>query len=105
MAWADLAGHGFIPNGLCDTMALDPVIRLSATARLRARNVAALYGLVEAGLGVTILPTLAAPTEGTLTMVPLVDREATTRIYVFRRKDEVLSPAADRLRTMLLAGL
>ena len=100
-----LASHNFIHNGLCDAIGSQGVEQLSKTARLRARNVGALYGLIEAGLGVTILPALAVPLESRLASLPLSDLNAMSRVYLMSREGEATSPVASVFKVMLRQAL
>jgi DNA-binding transcriptional LysR family regulator len=61
-------------------------------------------GLVEAGLGVAILPKLATPAgdHPVIRTVALVDPEVTRTIGVIRRHGSSLSPAAGRFLALLL---
>ena len=61
-------------------------------------------GLVEAGLGISVLPELATPRDEHPFLVtrPIVDPVVTRTIGVVRRKSAILSPAADRFIQMLL---
>ena len=101
IALAALASHNFIHNGLCDAIDSQGVEQLSKTARLRARNVGALYGLIEAGLGVTILPALAVPLESRLASLPLADLDAMSRVYLMSREGEAISPVANIFKDMV----
>lgn len=96
-----LASHKFIHNGLCDAIGSRGVEQLSKTARLRARNVGALYGLIEAGLGVTILPALAVPLESRLASLPIADLDAMSRVYIMNREGEAISPLASVFREIV----
>jgi LysR family carnitine catabolism transcriptional activator len=62
-------------------------------------------GLVQAGLGITILPAMTAPTAAMtgLVPVPLVAPRVARRVGIIRRKGEVLSPAAEQFLAVLRA--
>jgi DNA-binding transcriptional LysR family regulator len=57
---------------------------------------ATVYGLVEAGIGVSVLPWLALPLPADATLVarPLMPRAERT-VELVRRRDRSLSPAAE----------
>jgi DNA-binding transcriptional LysR family regulator len=61
--------------------------------------VTSLLGLVEAGLGVAAVPSLAMPGKDhpLLVSVPLFDPVVTRRVGLIRRKGRTLSPAAQQL--------
>jgi DNA-binding transcriptional LysR family regulator len=58
-----------------------------------------MLGLVEAGLGVAAVPSIAMPgaDHPLLVSVPLVDPVITRKFGLFRRKGRALSPAAQQL--------
>jgi DNA-binding transcriptional LysR family regulator len=64
---------------------------------------AGLADMVKAGLGVSILPALAASTSAfsTLTFMPLQSPELQRKIYIITRKGRALSPAAETMMIML----
>ena len=64
-----------------------------------AQNVATTFGLVEAGLGVAAVPSMAMPRPDhpLLVSVPLVDPVVTRRVGLIRRRGRSLSPAAQQL--------
>jgi DNA-binding transcriptional LysR family regulator len=61
-------------------------------------------GLVEAGLGISVLPKMATPQDDHPFLVtrPIVSPEVSRTIGVVRRRGGSLSPAAERFMTMLL---
>ncbi|GGA94933.1 LysR family transcriptional regulator [Brucella endophytica] len=61
-------------------------------------------GLVEAGLGISVLPKMATPQNDHPFLVtrPIRNPEISRTIGVVRRRGGVLSPAAERFRSMLL---
>ena len=70
--WADLEGVDFIANGLCYQITDEGFQPILAGARLIVRNTASLLGLVQAGVGLTLLPRLVAlPGFGDLSFLPL----------------------------------
>jgi DNA-binding transcriptional LysR family regulator len=58
-----------------------------------------MVGLVEAGLGVAALPSMAMPgaDHPLLVSVPLVDPVVTRKMGLIKRRSTVLSPAAQQL--------
>ena len=70
--WADLEDVDFIANGLCHQITDERFQPILAAARLTVRNTASLLGLVQAGVGLTLLPRLVAlPGFGDLSFLPL----------------------------------
>jgi DNA-binding transcriptional LysR family regulator len=63
-----------------------------------------MLGLVEAGLGVAAVPSLAMPARDhpLLVSVPLTDPVVTRRVGLIRRRGRSLSPAAQQLYDLLL---
>lgn len=102
--WADLAAHDFIAVGkssgnrlLIDQALAGSAVRLESL--YEAEHVTALLGLVEAGLGVAAVPSLAMPGKDhpLLVSVPLHDPVVTRRVGLIRRRGRSLSPAAQQL--------
>ena len=69
-----------------------------------AQHVTTLLGLVEAGMGVAAVPSLAMPNSDhpVLASVPLFDPIITRRIGLIRRKGRSFTPAAEKLYELLL---
>ena len=65
-----------------------------------------LLGLVEAGMGIAAVPSLAMPNKDhpVLVSIPLYDPVVSRRIGLIRRKGRSFTPAAERLYE-LLSGL
>lgn len=70
-----------------------------------AQHVSTLVSLVEAGLGVAAVPSLAMPPDGhsTLISVPLVEPVINRTVGLIRRRGRSLSPAAQQLYDQLAA--
>lgn len=104
VTWAQLADHDFISVGRSsgNRLLLDQALA-GAGARPQAvfetQHVTTLLGLVEAGLGVGAVPSMAmpGPEHPLLVSVPLVEPEITRRIGLIRRRGRSLSPAAQQL--------
>ncbi|MGU7772974.1 LysR substrate-binding domain-containing protein [Burkholderia sp. MR1-5-21] len=69
------------------------------------RHVTTMLGLVEAGLGVAAVPSMAMPlpTHPILTSVPLVDPVVTRRVGIVRRRARALTPAAQEFLNAVVA--
>ena len=103
-SWADLAVHGFIAvsKSSGNRLLIDQALAGAAGAPeslYEAEHVTSLLGLVEAGLGVAAVPSLAMPGKDhpLLVSVPLFDPVVTRRVGLIRRKGRTLSPAAQQL--------
>jgi DNA-binding transcriptional LysR family regulator len=104
VTWAELADHDFINvarssgNRLLLDQALAGVAR-RPEALYEAQHVTTLLGLVEAGLGVAAVPSMAMPGKDhpLLVSVPLAEPVVTRRVGLIRRKGRALSPAAQQL--------
>lgn len=104
VAWADLAAHDFITvgKGSGNRLILDQALASAALrpqAMYEAQHVTTLLGLVEAGLGVAAVPSLAmpGPEHPILVSIPLEDPVVTRRVGLIRRRGRTLAPAAQQL--------
>jgi DNA-binding transcriptional LysR family regulator len=108
-SWTDLARYDYISSSRSsgNRLLLD-----QALAGLPGRpqgiyetqHVTTMLGLVEAGLGVAAVPSLAMPAgdHPLLVSVPLTDPIVTRRVGLIRRRGRSLSPAARQLYDLLL---
>ena len=92
--WTDLQGVDFIANGLCAQItdeAFQPVLE---AARLTVRNTASLLGLVQAGMGLTLLPRLAVlPGFSDLCFLPLRDTTVRRTVWMVTPPRQMVPPA------------
>jgi DNA-binding transcriptional LysR family regulator len=111
VAWRDLAGHPLIRIGRPNSgnRALLDGALIKANVRLdwfhEVNNLTTALGLVQAGLGASVLPRLATPSSphsNTVTK-PIRSPEVTRAIGIIERRKGRLSPAAKYFRDMLLA--
>jgi DNA-binding transcriptional LysR family regulator len=109
VAWSDLAQYDFISvaKSSGNRLLLDQALANVAgrpQSIYEAQHVTTQLGLVEAGLGVAAVPSLAMP--GTdhplLVSVALTDPVVTRRVGLIRRKGRSLSPAAQQLYDFLV---
>ncbi|MDE2120206.1 MAG: LysR family transcriptional regulator [Betaproteobacteria bacterium] len=108
--WRDLEAHDFILTAKSsgNRLLLDQALAGTST-RLRpvyeAQHVTTLLGLVEAGLGVAAVPSLAMPPyEHPLLMsIPLGEPQVTRRIGLIKRRGRQLSPEAQQLYEFVAA--
>lgn len=104
VSWADLAAHDFITvdkasgNRLLIDQALAGVASRPQSL-YEAQHVTTLLGLVEAGLGVAAVPSLAMPERDhpLLVSIPLDEPVVTRVVGLIRRRGRSLSPAAQQL--------
>ena len=108
VAWAELAGQRLV------SVSRDSSNRLlldQATADLpeqpvawyECNHVAGALALVEAGLGLAVLPQLALPAEHPeVCGVPLIEPDLWRTLGLLQRRDRVLGPAAEALRQRLV---
>lgn len=104
VTWADLAAYDYISvskasgNRLLIDQALSGLPGLPENI-YEAQHVTTMLGLVEAGLGVAAVPSMAmpGPDHPLLVSVPLSDPIVTRKVGLIRRKGRSLSPAALQL--------
>jgi DNA-binding transcriptional LysR family regulator len=107
--WSELAQHDFISvakssgNRLLLDQALAHVSGRPQSI-YETQHVTTMLGLVEAGLGVAAVPSLAmpGPDHPLLVSVPLADPVVTRRVGLIKRKGRALSPSAQQLYDFLL---
>ena len=92
---SDISEHKFIANGLCRKIQTKEMDELLANAKLFLHNVTTLYTFVERGFGVTLMPKLSVQENGNLIALPLDSIVANRRLYLMKRDQETLSPAAE----------
>lgn len=109
LTWKDLKGYAVIgvSRNSGNRMILD-----SALARAKVQleffyevnHLTTSLGLVERGLGISVLPKLATPPSGHPTIVtkPISNPEVKRTIGIIERRSARLSPAAQQFRDMLL---
>ena len=108
VSWADLAEHDFISvskssgNRLLLDQALAGV-QPRPEPVYEAEHVTTLLGLVEAGLGVAAVPSMAMPPRDhpLLVSVPLDSPVVTRRVGLIRRRARALTPTAQQLYDVL----
>jgi len=102
--WAQLSDHDYISVGRTsgNRVLLDQALAGVAgrpQTIYEAQHVTTTLGLVEAGLGVAAVPSMAMPASDhpLLVSVPLVDPVVTRKVGLIRRRGRSLSPAAQQL--------
>ena len=104
VSWAQLRQHDYISVGRAsgNRVLLDQAlagIKERPQAIYEAQHVTTTLGLVEAGLGVAAIPSMAmpGPEHPLLVSVPLVDPVITRKVGLIKRRGRSLSPAAQQL--------
>jgi DNA-binding transcriptional LysR family regulator len=104
VSWAQLSDHDYISVGRTsgNRVLLDQALAGVAgrpQAIYEAQHVTTTLGLVEAGLGVAAVPSMAMPASDhpLLVSVPLIDPVVTRKVGLIRRRGRSLSPAAQQL--------
>ncbi len=107
--WSDLAQYDYISvsKSSGNRLLLDQALAhasIRPEALYEAEHVTTMIGMVEAGLGVAAVPSLAMPPgdHPLLVSVPLADPVVTRKIGLIRRKGRTLSPAAQQLYDFFL---
>jgi DNA-binding transcriptional LysR family regulator len=109
VSWAGLAGERFVmlDHTSGSRPIIDSVLRehgVIADVVQELGHSATVYGLVEAGVGISVLPWLALPlpANSSLVMRPLMPRAERT-VELVRRRDRSLSPAAESVWALIAA--
>ena len=98
LKWAQLEGCSLILNGSVSALGLPEVARLAANSKLIASNVNSNLAMVEAGLGVTILPRLCRwKSSRELCFLPLADPGVSRTVGWIARQGRSLQPATANL--------
>jgi DNA-binding transcriptional LysR family regulator len=104
ISWAQLAQHEYISVGRTsgNRVLLDQALAGvpgRPQAIYEAQHVTTALGLVEAGLGVAAVPSMAmpGPDHPLLVSVPLIEPVITRKVGLIRRRGRSLSPAAQQL--------
>ncbi|MFL9865824.1 LysR substrate-binding domain-containing protein [Paraburkholderia fungorum] len=107
VAWTDLEGQQLVMLDYASGSRpiIDAVMQeygVSATVVQELGHSATVFGLVEAGVGVSVLPWLALPLPAGASLVarPLVPRAERT-VELVRRRDRSLSPAAEAVWSLI----
>jgi DNA-binding transcriptional LysR family regulator len=108
-AWKELAPHRVITVGrssgnraLMDNALVQHGLQLNWSYEVT--HLSGSLGLVEAGLGVSVLPKLATPAadDPIIRSIPLVQPEIVRTVGIVRRRRAMLSPGATQFLNMLL---
>jgi DNA-binding transcriptional LysR family regulator len=93
--WDEIADEPLIVNEAARGMPSATFQRLASEARFSVRNVASLLAMVQAGMGVTLLPALATVNlPAVLTARDLRDPACMRTVGIYARAGRSLSPVA-----------
>ncbi len=109
VTWSELYEHDYVSvdktsgNRLLLDQALSAV-QPRAPSVCETRHVTTMLGLVEAGLGVAAVPSMAMPGHDhpVLTSVPLVEPVVKRRVGIVKRRGRALTPAAEAFHRMVI---
>lgn len=105
--WKDLVGHPLIVSLRSDNRALIDQALAKSDLRLdwsfQVGHLATSFGLVEAGVGISIIPRLSRPIEKhpIISVVPILDPVVGRTVGIVERRTGHLSRAAAKLRALL----
>jgi DNA-binding transcriptional LysR family regulator len=108
LRWRDLAGHPLIVSQKSGNRAVIDQALAKFDLRLdwsfEVGHLATSFGLIEAGVGMSIIPRLARPREDhpLIAVVPLCDPVVKRTIGIVERRSAQLSRAAAKLRELLV---
>jgi DNA-binding transcriptional LysR family regulator len=95
LKWAQLDGESFIRNGAAAALGLAETEALAAGSKLTATNVSSNLAMVEARLGVTILPRLCRwKSSHDVRFVPLADPRSSRTVGWIAKEGRNLQPAS-----------
>ncbi|KAA0892805.1 LysR family transcriptional regulator [Pusillimonas sp. ANT_WB101] len=104
ITWRQLEGETLI--ALSTTSGMHQIVhdellrkRIAVFKSIPVSHLSTVHGMLEAGLGISVLPCLALPVKDhpTLISVPLIKPQLTRTLGIYRRRDRSLSPAAQGL--------
>lgn len=110
LRWEDLDGWTFL--GLAPDTGIRPLLDKVASLpmniqhpRYEVSNIATLDGLLAAGIGIAVLPSLAVPAASKAHYITrmMIEPELSREISLVQLRDRSLSPAAQSLAEMILA--
>ena len=93
LEWQTLETVEFISNGLCEHIQDETFSLINSRTNIQVHNIVALLGVIQQGVGVTLLPRLAMPENKGLCFLPLADKTAVRQLHFLEHKHHRLSPA------------
>lgn len=102
LTWSDVTPHRFTANGLCHMIKDTQFAPILASALMMVPTTVALLALVNAGVGITLLPERALPpTYRDLLFLPLRDMTAQRHVDVITQPVDQLSPAVQAFAQLI----
>jgi DNA-binding transcriptional LysR family regulator len=102
VSWPSLAGHNLIVNGASQVITSPHYVELAASSSMKVQNTSSLFAMTHAGLGVTILPSLATKSMPPgIVALELADPETSREVGILRASDDTATPAASRFLAYL----
>ena len=100
LEWSEIGAINMIENGTFALLDGDQKVVLKS--HLYVSNTTSLFGMIEAGLGVTVLPKLAFKDRPSLRFIPLNNPVRSRRVGIIQlRSGEGLHPAAEKFRQLV----
>ncbi len=106
IAWKALRGENLIENTTFHALQSHGLGAWLDNPHISIKNRTSLIASVKAGLGITLLPTLAQPgPEHGLAFVPLISPRINRMVGIVRRTGHTLSPAAMHMHALMVESL
>lgn len=106
LTWRALADQPLLASPLAERVTLPELRAPLAAARLRVHNTSTLLAMVEAGLGLTVLPELVTRQSGRrIAFVPLEEPPIHRQLHLVRRRHETQAPATQAFADALRRGV
>lgn len=106
LRWDDLLNERFIANGTSRLLQNTPAGVLVENSQFYISNMISLLAMLEAGSGITTLPSLAFPEDTqVLRFIPLSEPKLVRQLGIVKRADRSLSPQAQALEHAILEQL
>jgi len=103
LEWTDLEGESLILNGASDSITAPGYQQLKSNASFTVRNVSSLMAHAKAGLGITLLPALAAShMEEGVKALALADTSISRTVGLIERRGTTRNPIAEAFLELLL---
>ena len=106
VSWGDLGDQNLIVNGASESIAVPDYRLLADRAWMKVQNTSSLFAMTLAGLGVTLLPSLATTVmPAGIVALDLADPSTTREVGIVRSSHQASSPAASEFLEHLGAVL
>jgi len=99
---SDVSDRVFIGNNSYEPLVMPDFLAQTRQQRLHVLSTTSLLAIVQAGIGLTILPALSRHQSGSdLRFLPIADQNAKRTVYLLRNSERTLSPAAQLFASVL----